>query len=256
MKTNKGLFFIYGLPFREGGQGSVIYNTPNSYNEQIKACNSHVKLIEHCLNNNICDEISIFVTSISTMYDSDVNSIYEKYLLQSKFSPTHIGLNEVVNFTPELLPNLNDYDFILTIRIDICFEELFFIEFNPNLYKETIHFFSICSYIKILAFEYPSIARMHDIEHPRVNPIIFLIPKKYYKYMNNTMFHHESWWYLVENSKLTIEDIDVMFNNYYDSDSEKDYNHFYYIVNRGRNNHWHSDGIEPFNKYEFYKIRS
>jgi len=248
MKTNKGLFYIFGLPFREGGQGSPIYGTPNSFNQQMQACYSHIKLIEHYLNTNICDEISVFVNSTTTQYDKNIDEVYDKYLIQSKFGPfNNRFLGETLNFTPQLLPNLTDYDFILSIRIDLYLEDIFLNEFKPNLYKETIHFFSLCWY-------HDSVTKINNIAHPRVNPVIFIVPKKYYQYMDHYMFHHEAWFNLIERSKLTLEDIDVMTCNYYDSDSQKDYNPYYYIVNRIRNYHWYSTEIPLFNKYIFYNI--
>jgi len=41
--------------------------------------------------------------------------------------------------------------------------------------------------------------------------------------------------------------MDVMINTYHDSDSQKDFNPLYYIVNRPENNVWHSEN-EIFTK--------
>ena len=49
---------------------------------------------------------------------------------------------------------------------------------------------------------------------------------------------------------VKYNDLDTMINTYHDSDSAKDYNPLYYIVNRPENKIHHSEGVF-FNKYAF-----
>ena len=52
----------------------------------------------------------------------------------------------------------------------------------------------------------------------------------------------------MKNTDLTYEDLGTIINTYHDSDSSKDYNPLYYIVNRPENIIWHSEG-DIFNKH-------
>ena len=52
----------------------------------------------------------------------------------------------------------------------------------------------------------------------------------------------------MKNTDLTYDDLDTMINTYHDSDSSKDYNPLYYIVNRPENIIWHREG-HIFNKH-------
>jgi len=80
--------------------------------------------------------------------------------------------------------------------------------------------------------------------------MLLFIPNKYFKYINNIRIGHESWYILVKNTDLTYNDLDTIIHTYHDSDSYKDYNPLYYIVNRPESTIFHSHG-EIFNKYNF-----
>jgi hypothetical protein len=77
---------------------------------------------------------------------------------------------------------------------------------------------------------------------------MLFIPKKYYKYIPNISCDHNTWRNLMKNTDLTYDDLDTMINTYHDSDSSKDYNPLYYIVNRPENIIWHREG-HIFNKH-------
>ena len=88
--------------------------------------------------------------------------------------------------------------------------------------------------------------------HPRVNDMMIFIPKKYYNYIKNIQYNpqgHDIWANLIKNTDLKYEDIDTMLNTYHDSDSAKDLNPIYYIVNRPEHNI--QTTTEIFDKYNF-----
>jgi hypothetical protein len=70
--------------------------------------------------------------------------------------------------------------------------------------------------------------------------------------MNKINIGHHTWKDLMINTNLTIYDLDTILNTFHDSDSAKDWNPIYYIVNRWINPRFHSKG-HKFNKYNFYK---
>ena len=79
------------------------------------------------------------------------------------------------------------------------------------------------------------------------------IPKKYYnsiQYITFTHTGHELWTKLIDNAKLKYDDMDTMLKTYHDSDSAKDFNPIYYIVNRPECTKLHTLGV-IFDKFNF-----
>lgn len=230
-----GLIIFLGESFRYGNQGTRNRGSKESYSEQIKACNSHIDFIEHTIKTFQLNSMSVFLASYNTQYDNDLLTIYNKYLVGYKLYDNVIGFNHLFHNSIKSIENINIYDFILYIRIDLYLKEDFFICFNPRI--NTILF--------------PNIGRKRWIivnKYPRVNDMMLFIPKKYYKYIKHFSCNHYTWRDLMKNTDLTYDDLDTMINTYHDSDSYKDYNPLYYIVNRPENIVWHSKG-NIFNKH-------
>jgi len=70
------------------------------------------------------------------------------------------------------------------------------------------------------------------------------IPKNYH--LDLITLNHDSWEELCKKG-FKYSDIDVMINTYHDSDSSKDFNPLYTIVNRNKTNKWYSPN-EIFDK--------
>jgi hypothetical protein len=109
--------------------------------------------------------------------------------------------------------------------------------FNPNI--DNILFPTICW-----------VRCNRDNNRPRVNDMMLFIPHKYYKYIKNVIIGHGSWAILIEKTDLTYNDMDTMINTFHDSDSCKDYNPLYKIVNRKESSIFHSEG-HIFDKFKF-----
>ena len=43
----EGLVIIIGESFRTGGQGTRLRGLPESYHEQMNACNTHIRFLDH-----------------------------------------------------------------------------------------------------------------------------------------------------------------------------------------------------------------
>jgi hypothetical protein len=232
-----GLIIFLGESFRIGQQHTRNRGSIESYSEQIKASNSHIVFIEHIIQKFQLNSISLFLSSYNTQYDNDLLMIYNKYLLGYKLYDNVIGLNNLFHNSINSIENIEKYDFILYIRIDLYLKEYFLNCFDPTI--NMILFPTIC-------WIYAS--RIGN--HPRVNDTILFIPKKYYKYIEKIRICHDTWYELINTTNLTYDDLDVMINTYHDSDSFKDYNPLYYIVNRCENKNWHSKEY-IFNKHNF-----
>ena len=232
-----GLILFIGESFRLGNQGTRNIGSKESYSEQIKACESHIYFIKHIIQKFQLNSISVFISSYNTQFNNQLLSIYNNYLIGNIFYDNTIGLNNLFHKSLSKIEYTEKYDFILYIRIDLFLKEHFINVFNP--FADIILFPTICWVL----------CNKH-INHPRVNDTILFIPKKYYKYINNIIICHESWFELIHKTDLTYDDMGTMINTYHDSDSFKDYNPLYYIVNRKESNIFHSEGF-VFNKYNF-----
>jgi hypothetical protein len=164
-------------------------------------------------------------------------SVYQKYSIGYKMFDNMIGLTGLFKETINEIIDIEKYDFIFYIRIDLFLKPHFFDVFNPTI--NTIQFPTICWF-----------RDCRTCNDPRVNDMMLFIPKKYYYCIKTIDIRHETWHLLIKNNHLTYDDLDVMINTYHDSDSAKDFNPLYYIVNRRESTYHHSNG-RIFNKYHF-----
>jgi hypothetical protein len=231
-----GLILFLGESFRLGCQGTRNRGSPESYDEQIKACKSHIDFIENTITKFNMNSMSVFISSYTTQFDNQLLSIYEKYCIGNDLYSDPIGINNLFHNTINKITNIENYNFILFIRIDLFLKEHFINMFNPTI--NMILFPTICW-------------KQHSKwgNHPRVNDMLLFIPKKYYNYIKNISICHETWYNLMNNTNLTYDDMDTMIHTYHDSDSFKDYNPLYYIVNRKETTVFHSEGyiFDKFN---------
>jgi hypothetical protein len=224
----KGLMLFLGESFRTGGQLSRIRGELTSVKEQLNACESHRQFIKH-----ISEKFSMEIDVRVSTYDTKYNDLLDYDHAVKEFYEDVIGLNQLFHRS---LVDIDNYDFIFYIRIDLFLKEEFFHVFNP---AEQILFPSIC------------FKPHHKIfNDPRVNDVMIYIPKKYYGNIPKIVIGHNTWHELIRDTDLTYDDLDTIIHTYHDSDSEKDWNPIYYIVNRPQCDHFHTQG-QIFNKKKF-----
>jgi len=233
----KGLFLFIGESFRFGSQKTRIRGTKESYDEQIKACKSHITFIENMEQKYNLEISYVIISSYTTNYDSELIAIYDKYLISSTFQQTLIGLTNIFHNILLNIKNINDYDFIFYIRIDLFLKE--YLLKVMNITKNKILFPSICWGKNCIIKNYP-----------RVNDMMMFIPKKYYEFIRDINIYHNCWYKLINTSTIKNDDLDVILNTLHDSDSEKDNNPIYYIANRPESKVWHSPN-QIFDKEKF-----
>jgi hypothetical protein len=233
-ERKKGLILFIGESFRLGDQGTRNIGHINSYKEQMNACLSHVRFIEKVSKSY---NISVHVSTYTTRFVGELINVYKKYLIGSNVYGSLIGLNGLFHRATGRIKNINQYDFVLYIRIDLFLKEHFDTVFDPT--RNVILFPTICM------IPYHKCGTL-----PRVNDMLLFVPKKYYKYLGKIIIGHETWHQITKSGALTSNDLDTMIHTYHDSDSAKDYNPLYYIVNRGQSDCWHSEGY-TFDKLKF-----
>lgn len=224
----KGLFLIIGESFRTGSQTSRIRGLSKSYGSQIEACETHVKFINHIKNKYDCN-IDVYVGTYNTQYNDNLIYMYKQYLIDYKIFSDVVGLG---NLFFDSINNINDmeqYDFVLYFRIDLFLKDQFFEIFNP----------------KWTNIRFPCITweKQYIVNNkPRVNDMMLYVPKKYFNKINGMGISHESWYKYNTELNISDDEMSFMINTYHDSDSEKDNNPLYYIVNRPESSTWHTQG--------------
>jgi len=234
----KCYILLFGEAFREGNQGTRIRDLDTSYDNQINAAKSQMSFIQNLNNNNI--DVKVFISSYDTKFKTNLLNIYNNNLINYDFYSKLIGQGKLIHNAIDKIQNISQYDFLLIMRIDLFLKDKFTEIFNPKWDK--IMWPSIC------------FKPYHKCGlHPRVNDMIIFIPKKYYKYLKQLNYNdtgHEQWSYFITKTDLTYNDLDTMLNTYHDSDSAKDFNPIYYIVNRSESTEHHNKD-EIFDKTTF-----
>lgn len=232
------LFVILGEAFRTGGQNSRETGNPKSYNAQMEACKSHIKLFEY-LQTKMKTAIDVCIETYPTQYNYELYKIYKKY---DKYKYEHnnkIGITGLFKHAISRIP-INSYDFVFYLRIDLCLKDkmLSLVRFDEN----KILFPFICFTI-------------HDCDkigkYPRVCDTFMIIPKKHFNIFKQIEIDHHSWKHLMEKNNLCLKQIDTMIYTYHDSDSQKDLNPLYYIANRPQCPKSYNNEKQLFNKYNY-----
>jgi hypothetical protein len=221
------ILLLIGESFRTGEQGTRLRGEYNSVESQIEACKSHINFIHSFPQINW----KIIIFTYTTSYDKKLKKIYSPYY--SRFLEYPIGYNNLFEMSKTYITESKlKYDFLFVSRIDLIFTPLFTKTFNPRW--NTIRYPFIC-------WKKDSISKKY---YPRVSDTMIFIPKKYN--LSLITLNHDSWYELCVKG-FAYSDIDVMINTYHDSDSSKDYNPLYTIVNRNKTTNWCSPG-ERFDK--------
>ena len=232
----KALLILFGESFRLGGQGNRNTGSEESYDEQIKAAQSHIKFILNLQKQNI--NMTVSINSYTTQYDNDLINVYKDVLYDNLFYKDLIGAHTLVNNCIHRIDDLTDFDFILCMRIDLFLKDVFMEIFNPN--SDKILFPSVC----FKPYHKAGI-------HPRVNSMMMYVPNQYINFFkqNTVILEHGTWYDLIEKYNFNYDQLDTMLNTYHDSDSFKDFNPIYYVVNRPESSIHVTKEI--FDKYNF-----
>lgn len=226
----KGVLILFGESFRMGGQGTRVRGCPESYDGQMRAAQSHVTWIDHMRQKGI--KVSVRIESYTTPYDNALASMYP--CVVSCFHPKVMGQFGLLQHAFRSIDC--EYDFILCMRIDICLKLPFLDLVQP---WTTIRFLSIT---------WGCCDRCGN--HPRVNDMMMYVPRTYFNRLDQLNLCHETWDHLIRRG-FSYDDLDMMCDTYHDSDSAKDYNPYYSIVNRPECATHHTNKI--FNKHAYGK---
>ena len=234
------LILFIGESFREGGQFSRIRNTKDSFEKQQIASLSQIDFLNYIKNKFSCT-IDVIINTYTTIYENDLKYWYDKYLINYISNDKLIGLENLLNNGIKSV-NIDKYDFILSIRIDLYIKYYFFIKFDISWNKIMFPFICwITEYKQIWDDIIFSTVRNNSSyktfnNEPVVCDTIIFIPKKYFYLIEMHIYlNHDGWHNFKENHNLTNNDLDFMIDSFHDADSYKDYNPFYYMISRSQN---------------------
>lgn len=235
----EAVMILFGESFRSGGQGIHIRGLEKSFKGQIKATISQIKFLKY-LRDNKKINTRIIIISYNTIYNNHLLDCfkYEDFLENWYFYDNLIGKDNLIKSGIEKINNLYKYKYLLIMRIDLFLKPYFFYIFDPD--SKNIVFPSVC---------FKPCHKVFDC--PRVNDMMMFIPRKLFRITNNFKLNHKTWYQLVYNKKINIKDLDTILKTYHDSDTAKDYNPIYYIVNRYIKPPPNKCGNEIFDKFNF-----
>ena len=213
---SRGLILVLGESFRTGGQRSRIRGEPRSRHDQLTALASHTRFFDH-LTRTYDLELDVVVASYTTPYQSDIRNAYARYVRKSTFLETPIGLQNLLSVVLNEV-DVSPYTFVLCLRIDLFLKDAFFAVFNP--FWQDIRFPSVC-------FKSENSHLCHD-GSPRVSDMMVFVPQRYSTFLCGSILCHEGWQILRRHPVA----VNTMIDTYHDSDSQKDWNPLYRIVNR------------------------
>jgi len=224
---------IRGEAFRKGGQGNRHHGNQETYEEQKKACETHMQLIRKI--QNLGYAVDVYINSYNTKFNKDLESWYGGYLKKSRFHEKH--LESQAKLLEDSIQLMNSqgipYDAVLILRIDLFLKEKFILEYNPE--TNTIQF--VC----IMWSKYQKTPK----GNPKVNDTIYHFPKRMFTKLNMLFSTSHDGHDFLDIQPLEYEkDYSVLTRNFHDSDSAKDFNPYYRIIARPEATTWFDQGKE------------
>jgi hypothetical protein len=244
---SKCLVLFIGESFREGGQFSRIRNTKDSFEKQQIASLSHIDFLNY-IKNTYSYNIDVIINTYTTIFENDLKYWYDQYLINYISNDKLVGLENLLNNGIKSI-NTENYDFILSIRIDLYIKYYFFLKFNVKWSKITFPFICWITEYKQIWDDiiFSTVENNHAYKtfnnEPVVCDTIIFIPKKYfYLFEKRIYLNHDAWYNFKENYNLINDDFEFMINSLHDADSYKDFNPFYYMISRSQNRVCHGKG--------------
>jgi len=230
-QKKKFAFIIFGEAFRKGGQGNRNHGNPASYEEQKAACQTQMDLVKKIESAGY--DVDIFLGTYHTQYDDKIKSWYGEHLKKYIFHRTHLeSQNKVIEDAIKIVRATNiNYDVIFIMRTDIHLKDLYIQTYNPD--TQTVQFASI-------------VWKKYCITpcgNPRINPITSHFPNKFFDKIDG-IFKGNLHNYLDYVPLEYQKEYSFLTDNFYDSDSAKDFNHYYKMIGRPENPVWHSEGMK------------
>jgi hypothetical protein len=230
MQTIQSCLVIFiGESFRSGGQFSRIIGRPESFDDQMIAVKSHIRFLK--LLSEMGYHVSTYIGTYETPYVKHLLHEYQPSSYDIYQPHQRIGLNALFhNSYKHLHKNMkNKFSHFFYFRIDLFLKEDFFRQF---FIAPIILFPSLCWKKNSLT----------PRKYPRVNDTMLFVPNRYFHFIPRMKIGHENYEILRRTTCLLDKDLGFLFKTFHDSDTSKDLNPYYRIVNRQESKVFHSPG--------------
>lgn len=215
---HKCAIVLRGESFRTGGQNSRIKGQPTSVSDQLAAAQTHIQLAELLIAQGY--EPHMYLSTYETPYSYQLIEVYKPYLRHANIVKRLYSSQQDMIYTAVSSVPINEYECVLIVRIDIAFKPAFFEAFSIT---DKITFASVCWYD----------GRKTRGGFPRINDMYYQFPKSQMQYLQKSQENRYAYGHdFIEILRLPPITYRFMTPFYYDSDSQKDWNPFYRIVNR------------------------
>jgi hypothetical protein len=135
---------------------------------------------------------------------------------------------------------MEEYDFVLFIRIDLFLKKDFFDVIN--LKSKRVEFLAHNFFTGHCGFT--------EMKDPEVVDMILYVPKNHFNILDkNFKLNHKAWTHYKKKYNLTNDDLGFMTDKRFDSNSYLDFNPFYVISGRPENKKKHTDEKTNPNDY-------
>lgn len=222
----RALVVLFGGAFR-GGHGGTVSEV------QGIASDSHVRFI-HYVQERYNYDIDVILSTYSTEYDKDLLGFYNSTNVVAPLllPQPMIGIQELMRKAAAAANNIQQYDWLFAIRIDLFVKPLLTEIFDPTWDK--VLFPSVCFVLQ----------GWHKTGNgmPRITDTLLFIPRKYITLP--IWISHDGWPQWFHENHLNHSEMGTMVKTYHDSDALKDWNPLYYMMGRQCTQSWYSKGLE------------
>ncbi len=181
----KGLLFLYGECFREGGQNSRVTDSVTSYLPQKEASLSHVAFCDEMKKKGV--DMEILIHTYHTKYEKELRTWYSyptTYVGKRRY-PFETARNALDSFMKIAKQIDHSYDFVVVTRMDIFFKPPFMKIIKPRWNKVYLFSQDFTIFDKNCGF--------FEGNNPIVNPTIQFIPKRYFSVLQTIDTDHTAW---------------------------------------------------------------
>jgi len=229
MKIMKALFIFLGESFRSGGWLSRERGDPRTYTEQKLACESHMKFLNF-IHLKFKITSNIIVDTYETPWSRELIEWYSPGLTWVHSGPA-IGYENLYRHSLSLIDDIDRYDFVHFIRIDLFLKPHFSDVFEPSP-----------THLQY-AFRTTPIPLIENI--PRLNDMMLYVPKLHFQLLKlKIVLFHDLWvWGLIQRVHMT-RNVRTYIDTIHESNTKRDWNPLFRIVNRAEATTWQWQGYK------------
>jgi len=242
---NKCLIILYGEMFRDGNIRTRIRDNEIGYKTQKPGSLSQVRFFDY-LRTKYNIKPDLIINTYNTIYESEVKDWFKDYLINYISYDDLIGQHNLVKNAIKSINNVNDYNFIIIMRIDIFLKDPFFDIFDPSWNQ--IKFINQI-WLTDLGWSNCGFVRDDKYVIPGVNHTITFIPNTFFNVLDSSKVgtDHLNWKIFKNEKNIKDTEMGFMINTYHGANSYNDNNPFYYFVGREENQVHHDIGkvIDP-----------